>query len=122
MLYAASVVVLILITLGIVNHRKRKLHITLMSMAFLVDLALVLIIELNRGAIAQALSFPKGLLLFHILDSVLVLLLYVALIVLGIKWIQRSTVAAFWHRRLAYVFVVARLTNFVTSLMLPNNG
>jgi hypothetical protein len=114
MLSILSTLVLLLIFCGILNARRPKVHIPIMTTAFLIDLGLVLYIELNREAVNQALS-AQGLLLFHIIVSALVLLLYIILIVVGIKLVKKVPGQLLWHRRLAYVFIVGRLINYVTS-------
>ncbi len=115
MLAIISTLVLVLIFFGVKNHRNRKVHIPIMGLAFLTDLGLVLYIELNRGAVEQTIAGVEGLLLFHIIVSVLVLALYIALIVLGLQWVKKVPNVGLWHRRLAYFFVIGRLTNYVTS-------
>ncbi len=115
MLIPVSSVVLLLLLYGILKRRDRKRHISVMLTAFAIDLGLVLYIELNRGAVEQVVEGVSGLLLFHILVSLTVLLLYVALTVFGIRLMQGKPGALWWHRRLAYVFIVGRLTNYITS-------
>jgi len=118
MLIPLSTVVLVLIFMGIINHRNRRLHLSLMSAAFIIDLGLVLYIEFTRAAIEQAVEGVHGLLLFHIIVSVLTLVLYVVLISLGVKWFKGENQVAALHRNLAYVFTVCRLTNYVTSFFI----
>ncbi len=118
MLIPISTVVLLLIFFGIMNHRKRRLHMSLMTTAFLIDLGLVLYIELTREAIEQTIEGVHGLLLFHIIVSIISLILYVVLIALGIKWFKGQNNVAALHRNLAYVFVLCRLTNYVTSFFI----
>lgn len=113
-----SSLVLVLIALGLRFRRQRRVHIPLMISAFALDLGLVLWIELNRQAVEQALAGVQGLLLFHILVSLLVLVLYAALIASGLGWLKARPWGIAWHRRLALAFIVCRLTNFVTSLFL----
>lgn len=115
MLTILSTLVLILIFFGVMNARKTRIHIPVMTVAFLVDLALVLYIELNRGAIEQAVEGVGGLLLFHILVSTMVLVLYIVLIALGLRVYRDKPQLIVWHRRLAYLFIVGRLVNYVTS-------
>lgn len=118
MLFVFSTLVLLLILFGILNHRKRHLHMTLMTAAFLIDLALVLYIEFTRAAVEQAVDGVEGLLLFHIIVSVITLLLYIVLIGLGVQWFKGKPNVAVLHRNLAYVFVLCRLTNYVTSFFI----
>lgn len=127
-LHLFSTLVLVLIFVGLMLKKKHKLHAGLMVSAFLIDLGLVLVIELNRGAIEQTIAGVEGLLLFHIIVSVMVLFLYIALMASGLKLLKHYKYPKpdgvdpadfskrLWtHRSLAAVFLVGRLINYVTS-------
>ena len=88
------------------------------SMGWAVGLALVLVIELTRGAINKAVSSPPPLLLFHVTMSVFSLLFYVAMAVLG-NGVRKGR--ADWqplHRKFSWMFGVCRTANYVTSWMI----
>jgi hypothetical protein len=118
MFHAASTLVVLIIVAGILLRRRRSIHIPIMIAAFSLDLASVLAIEVQRGAIKKAMSSPPPLLLFHVAVSVTALLFYVVMFVLG----ERVRVGAVhlrpWHRRAAWVFGACRTANYVTSWMI----
>ncbi len=112
-----SFVVLLIIAVGILFRKNRKVHIPLMLLAFVCDMSLVLYIEFTRKAVEQVISgLPPSLLAFHVTTSIIVVLLYLALIVSGIQIVKGKTDRQLWHRRLATAFLIGRMINFVTSL------
>ena len=117
MLNILSTLVLFIIAYGVIKRNDRKVHIPVMTAAFLIDLGLVLYIELNRGAVEQAIDGVEGLLLFHIIVSALVLVLYIALTVIGVKLLKNPAMMKL-HRNLAAAFIICRLTNYVTSFFI----
>lgn len=110
-----SLVALLLVALGLALRRRAKLHMALMTAAFLVDLALLLYVEFTRQAVEKALSGGDALLYFHIAVSLGVLVLYVLQIRLGLRLYRGQPIVRVRHRQLGVVFVVLRLLNFVTS-------
>lgn len=112
--------VLVLIALGLKFRADRTKHIPLMVAAFITDVALVLSIELSRQAV-EKIVFRQvpWFTMMHAAISLGVIVLYVALAVLGVKILKDKPNARLWHQRLGISFVVLRLLNFVTSLMLP---
>jgi len=120
MLIAISTCVLIIIAVGLCFRHRPKVHIPCMLTAFSLDVGLVLYIELNRHAIetvSQVVqrSFPHGLLLFHVVMSVLVLILYVLMLRLGLGLLKGQENLRLKHRYLGCAFAVCRLANYVTS-------
>ncbi len=118
-----SLGILALIFLGWIYRRKRNLHIGLMATAMAADLGLVLWIELSRHAVEQALGvgefeLPGAFLAFHIVLSVVSLLLWFVQLVLGIKIARGKRQLLPVHKLCALFFVLFRLANFVTSLWL----
>jgi xanthine/uracil permease len=119
MLILVSSFVVFLIAIGIVFHRKLEVHIPLMVSAFVIDVALVLIIELQRHAVEKVIgeatsSSPSSFVIFHACVSLLVILFYIALGITGSKTIKDRTKLRV-HKKLAYVFICLRLINYVTS-------
>lgn len=110
-----STLVLVLLTVGIVYRKVNRIHISAMMLAFLIDIGMVLYLELNRAAVEQVVEGVHGLLAFHVAVSVLVVLLYIALIVTGMRLFKRITISTKLHRLLASVFVIGRLINYVTA-------
>ena len=116
MFYWISTLVLVILALGFWQRRHRKNHILLMSTAFAIDVGLVLAIELQRHAVEKVVGDETtAFVIFHAAISLMVLLLYTAMAVLGRKIVTRQPNARLWHGRLAGVFVLFRLTNYVTS-------
>ncbi len=119
MLILVSSFVVCLLTVGIVFHRKLEVHIPIMLSAFVIDVALVLIIELQRHAVEKVLGevvaqSPSAFVIFHACVSLLVILFYIALGITGAKTIiDRKNLPT--HKVLAVVFIILRLTNYVTS-------
>ena len=96
-------------------RRRAKLHMALMTAAFLVDLGLLLYIEFAQQAVEKALEGGPALLYFHIAVSVGVLVLYVLQIRLGLRLYRGQPTVRERHRQLGVIFVVLRLLNFATS-------
>lgn len=123
MLILFSTVILLVIAFGLYKRRQPKVHIPVMGLAFVMDIALVLYIEWTRHAIetfAESVAVPmdKTLLLFHIGVSLVTILLYVALIVSGIRLFRGDAAVRTWHRGLAGAFILFRLTNYATSFFI----
>ncbi len=126
MFYWISTFVLALIAAGLHYRKQMKLHIPLMITAFVIDLSLVLVIELQRAAVEKVVSHVVAgtnyFLIFHATVSLLVLVLYVLLIWTGskvYKGIKAGTgkprdIYAL-HKKLAAAFIVLRLINYATA-------
>lgn len=110
-----STLVLLLIGIGLKYRKVNRIHIPVMITAFVIDLGMVLYLELNRAAVEQVVSGVEGLLLFHVIVSSLVVVLYLALFATGFRLFKRVTVSPKLHRTLAMAFVLGRLINYVTS-------
>lgn len=122
MSYVISSFVLVLLAIGLWKRKVVKIHVPAMLTAFVVDVALVLWIELNRGAIEKvvesaATPMDHSLLLFHVTVSLITIVLYTVLTILGFKILKGQNELIKLHRNLAGLFVICRLTNFVTSFM-----
>ena len=110
-----STVVLVLIALGLKYRKVNRLHIPLMLSAFAIDVGMVLWLEFNRMAVEKVMGGVSGLLLFHVVVSIGVVILYVALISTGLKLFKKVTLSPTLHRNLAIAFIIGRLINYVTS-------
>jgi hypothetical protein len=106
------------LALGLYLRHRPKLHIPLMLTAFAVDLTNVILIEVNRGAVEKAYeSMTTGgsfLFKFHVAVSVLCILGYVVAVITGTRLYRRGA----WrgpHKANAAVFIVTRLSSYVTS-------
>lgn len=113
---AANVVVFALILYGVAVHARRQLHARVMTAAFILDVVMVLLIELNRKAIAQAIAPSSGLMKFHIAVSVGALVLWVFQLVTG-RQILRGRPRLRRHKIQAWAFLSCRATNLVTAFM-----
>lgn len=115
MFHVASTIVLLILTAGIALRRHRRFHIPVMITAFSLDLASLLAIEINRGAIKKAVSSPPPVLLFHVLVSVAALAFYVVMFVLGERVRKGAAHLRPWHRRAAWIFGACRTANYASS-------
>lgn len=119
MQFVVATLILLIIFLGVKYRHNLKLHIPLMSTAFVMDIGLLLWVEFNRHAINKAtheLAHPAHwLLLFHVAVSLVVLVCYILLIISGIKLLRGNPATRNFHRSLAYVFILCRLANYITS-------
>lgn len=117
----ASTLVLGLIGLGFYFKKNTKLHALCMSLAFIMDVSLVLIIEINRSAINHVMSSNSIFVWFHVLISTCVILLYLLQIYIGINLAKQTANLELRkiHKIMASVFVVLRLINYLTSFSMP---
>lgn len=119
-----NVVGLIIIAAGLAYRFRPRVHIPVMLTAFALDVANVLLVEIyarktaGRGAVEQGVSAFTGggtaLQQFHIVVSVLCILGYVVAAVTGTRLYRRGAGRRI-HRANAVVFIVTRLSSFVTS-------
>ncbi|MGE0200144.1 MAG: hypothetical protein AB7P76_04165 [Candidatus Melainabacteria bacterium] len=121
--HIVSTIIVLIIFYGLWKRKDVKAHVPAMLLAFGLDVALVLYIELNKGAIEQFatdVQSPTGheLLLFHISVSLITVVLYIILTVLGFKILKGERALLKLHRNLGGVFLICRLTNYVTSFMI----
>lgn len=99
-----------------------------MTTAFVLDLSLVLTIELRRQAIERVLVNHSSFVWFHVSVSILVLLLYITLAWSGTAMSKikspeelNTSMVRNIHRAASMVFVLLRLTNYVTSFYMPSS-
>jgi hypothetical protein len=112
----ANVVIMAAILVGVAVHARRKVHVRVMASCFAADLLMVLVIELQRSAIKQAVGPTSGLMKFHIAVSVGALVLWVLQILTGRGVLQGKPRLA-RHRIQAWAFLLCRGTNVVTAFM-----
>jgi len=101
---------------GVVLRKKRRLHVPLMLTGMSSDVGVVLALELNRGALDTALSFALPILQqAHIGASLIAVLLYLPVIVLGGMRLRGRGGAAhrLWHIRLGLTAFGFRSIGFV---------
>lgn len=109
----ASTVIFAGILFGVWNRKNRRIHIPMMLGCFVADMLLVLVIELNRQAIAQATSTTDSFLRFHIAVSVSAVVCYFVALVTGFRRRKGKLVLA--HRVNAILFLFFRGTNWATA-------
>jgi hypothetical protein len=106
------------VTVSIGTVVKTVSEILSLALDFVADLLMVLVIEIQRGAVMQtveqAQTLSKGLLSFHIFVSVTAMVLWVFQLVVGAKLLKGAPLLP-RHRALAVGFLVCRLTNVVTA-------
>lgn len=126
MFFYISSFVIILLAIGIINRHKRKIHIPAMTAAFIIDLSLVLIIEIQRHAIENVIVNRNAFVWFHVIISTLVLVFYIVLAVTGSKMSKLAAGPDFYnsklvkiHKYASILFILCRLTNYVTSMFMP---
>ena len=117
MTYLVSTLVCFLIGFGLVHRKNRKVHVPLMVSAFVIDISLVLYIEFTRKAVETALTPQHPLVVFHIVISVVVVLLYILQIGLGMNLLRFNRFRPM-HRLVGFAFIVFRFGNFVTSFLI----
>jgi len=114
-IHIISIVVCVLLIVGVLNRRRKSVHIPLMATAIGIDLAMVLYIELTRGAVKAAEERMGLLMIVHIIISVGVLVLYGIHVWTGIKKARGGKSAT--HGRIMYATVSLRILNLITSIM-----
>ncbi len=110
----ANVCIFALIILGVVLHRRRTLHVRMMLTCFGLDVLMVLLIELQRAAVEQAVTTHSNLLRFHIAVSVAAMVLWILQLIVG-RRILRGENLIRRHRLQAWLFLLFRATNVVTA-------
>jgi diacylglycerol kinase len=112
----ANVAIVAAILYGVAVHAHRIRHARIMITCFVADLLVVLLIELQRSAIDQAVHSTSGLMRFHVAVSVAALILWVPQIITG-RAILRGKPRLRRHRIQAWIFLLCRGTNLVTAFM-----
>lgn len=122
MFLVISTVVVLMIAFGLYYRHRAKAHIPLMLGAFVIDVSLVLAIEINRHAIKtvvdKTLSTPDPFVMFHAAVSLFVIVLYILQIYTGTKIYKGKRELIPLHQKLALIFIVLRLTNYITSFQM----
>lgn len=120
-LHIISTFSFILLLIGIYQRKTPQIHIPLMVIAFLIDVALVLYIELDRSVIDQVInksSLFSLILNIHIFLSVIMLILFGLQIYLGIKLVKRRENYRYWHKYTGWSLLLFRIGNYVTSFFI----
>lgn len=106
----------LVITLGVLNRKKQRRHVSCMLLGLGLDISLVLYLQITKDAvqIAAKMSLPV-LEQIHILFSTLALLLYFPVIVLGLKLLQNcgNMRTRSLHIKLAILAYISRTLGFL---------
>jgi hypothetical protein len=109
--------VVVIVVVGVLSRRKRRIHIPLMVVALGIDLAMVLYLELTRAVVETLPDREMApLLVVHIAISVLVLVLYGVQVATGIRNARGQRSKA--HRKVMIWFLLLRLGNAITSVLI----
>lgn len=112
-----SLIIVVMMLIGIVVHRRRSLHVKIMSSVIIWDILLILQVELGRKAImkaSQAMTNP-ALLNIHVSIAVSTVLLYIVMVITGRKVLAGHSELLPQHKRIGYITFVMRLLTFATS-------
>lgn len=104
------------ICVGVGFRKRPKIHIPLMLIAFVADLALLVAVELQNQAMEKATRATGFLLPIHIIGSFIFLFCYLCLIVTGTKRYRKTggKTHLFW----AVLFLINRFINCSTAFFL----
>jgi hypothetical protein len=113
----ATVAYFVLVTGFLLRKKNRKLHAGLMTLAILMDLSLVLILQINRDAFGTAMSFSLDLLpQLHILASSIATALYIPMLGLGFYLLKnpgQKPRLKILHLRLGILTLISRSLGFL---------
>ena len=112
-----SVLIVILMLVGISQHRKRLLHKKIMLTTIIWDVLLILQVELSRGAIlkaSKAMTNPM-LLNIHVSIAVTTVVFYIFMMITGYKVMQGQNEHLTKHRWLGRTTLLLRILTLVTS-------
>lgn len=115
----ASSVIMGFLIFGVLQRRNRRVHIPTMIGCCIADIALVLVIELNRSAINTATTTTDPLMRFHVAVSVTAVLCYFVALYTGFR--RRRNECLRIHKWNAMLFLFCRSSNWVTSFFVGNS-
>lgn len=118
MYHAVATVAFVLLLLGWLQRRRRRTHVTLVLGGISIDLAIVVILELQRDVVAMSLRESFGVLqAVHIGASALAVVLYLPTLVLGFRLLRATAEGAarlrHKHARVAVAALLLRAVGFV---------
>lgn len=120
MLLVLSTLVVAIVIAGLLNRRRPIIHLRLMTVAFVIDLGLVLYIEATRHAVDRVLGPAGALVWFHAVVSTLVLAIYVIQITLGHRMLAGRSTPLRAHLVLGITFCVLRGLSYATAFLVPS--
>ncbi len=112
-----SLSIVILMAIGIAVHKRRKLHVRLMSLAMIWDVLLILQIELSRSAILKASKAMTNAVALnvHVSIAVATVILYGFMVYTGRKVLGGQSDLRARHKTLGYTTMALRILTFITS-------
>ncbi|MEC7276385.1 MAG: hypothetical protein VXV96_08700 [Bdellovibrionota bacterium] len=112
-----SALILTLMIAGLINRKKRSLHVKLMGGTIFWDILLVLQIELNRSAIIKASNAVTNAMILniHVTIAVSTVLLYFVMIYTGRKLLKGDNSIKPLHKKLGWSAFTLRVLTFATS-------
>lgn len=111
-----SSLIVLLMVFGVLKRKERQTHVRTMWSVIIWDIALVLQIELTRGAInkaSKAVSNPM-ILNIHVMLALTTVLLYFFMIFSG-KKILNNTGSRSIHKKAGLTTFVLRIATYITS-------
>jgi len=114
---AQSLFIVLLMIVGIINRKRRNMHVKIMGTAIVWDVILILQIELNRSAILKASKAMtnSSALNIHVTIAVLTVVLYGFMIHSGRKILANQIELKKRHRMLGWTTLTMRILTFLTS-------
>jgi len=112
-----SIIIVLVMVIGILVRRNRKLHVRIMSLAMIWDVVLILQIELNRSAILKASKAVSNPLILntHVGIAVATVLLYGVMVYTGRALLAGKNEIRQKHRFLGYSTLFMRVLTLITS-------
>ena len=110
-----------LLATGVFQAARRRAHVALMSAGVAIDVALVLVLELTRSAVATAASGDlEPMQMGHIAFSLVAVVLYVPTMALGYRAIRSGPAAGAGgvHRTVGRIAFLCRTVGFVLMFSL----
>jgi uncharacterized membrane protein YozB (DUF420 family) len=114
MVSAYSTAVLVLIFSGLAVRRRRRAHIPVMLSAFVLDMASVVWLQVQRRAVQTAVNEMTPILAVHVGLAVGTILLYLFMIATGWRLAARDAGRGA-HRAGAVLFLACRVGTWATS-------
>lgn len=112
-----SFLIMSIMIYGALIHKKRDLHVKVMSFSMIWDVLLILQIELSRSAINKAVQITTSttLLKIHLFFAISSVLLYIAMVISGRKLLAGDHSIRQKHKNLGRLTLLFRVLTFATS-------
>jgi uncharacterized membrane protein YozB (DUF420 family) len=112
-----SVLIVMLMTFGILQNKKRHIHVRIMTASIIWDVILILQIELSRSAILKASKamINPMMLNIHVSIAVTTVILYIFMVITGRKMLSGDMTIRKKHQRLGWFTYGMRILTLITS-------